>query len=65
MSHGRNQNPVFGADAVPFVATGFDASCKLWQAQSPVVEKILAGQARIKLLYAVAWPPQGIYARSH
>jgi TRAP-type C4-dicarboxylate transport system substrate-binding protein len=40
----------------------FDASYKLWQAQRPVVEKILAGQG-IKLLYAVAWPPQGIYTK--
>ena len=45
MSLLENENPVFGADAVPFVATGFDASWKLWQAQRPVVEKILAGRA--------------------
>ncbi len=35
MSLLENENPVFGADAVPFVATGFDASFKLWQAQRP------------------------------
>jgi TRAP-type C4-dicarboxylate transport system substrate-binding protein len=62
MSLLENENPVFGADAVPFVATGFDASWKLWQAQRPVVDKILAAQG-IKLLYAVAWPPQGIYTK--
>jgi len=62
MSLLENENPVFGADAVPFVATGFDASWKLWQAQRPVVEKILAAQG-IKVLYAVAWPPQGIYTK--
>ncbi len=62
MSLLENENPVFGADAVPFVATGFDASWKLWQAQRPVVDKILTGQG-IKLLYAVAWPPQGIYTK--
>jgi TRAP-type C4-dicarboxylate transport system substrate-binding protein len=62
MSLLENENPVFGADAVPFVATGFDASYKLWQAQRPVVERILAGQG-IKVLYAVAWPPQGIYTK--
>src|SRR5512141_2667354 len=60
MSLLENENPVFGADAVPFVATGFDASFKLWQAQRPVVEKILAAQG-IKPLYAVAGPPHGIY----
>jgi TRAP-type C4-dicarboxylate transport system substrate-binding protein len=62
MSLLENENPLFGADAVPFVATGFDASYKLWQAQRPVVEKVLAGQG-IRLLYAVAWPPQGIYTK--
>lgn len=62
MSLLENENPVFGADAVPFVATGFDASWKLWQAQRPVVEKILGGQG-LMLLYAVAWPPQGIYSK--
>lgn len=62
MSLLENENAVFGADAVPFVATGFDASYKLWQAQRPVAEKILAGQG-IKLLYAIAWPPQGIYTK--
>jgi TRAP-type C4-dicarboxylate transport system substrate-binding protein len=62
MSLLENENPVYGVDSVPFVATGFDASWKLWQAQRPVVEKILAAQG-IKLLYAVAWPPQGIYTK--
>jgi TRAP-type C4-dicarboxylate transport system substrate-binding protein len=62
MSLLENENPIFGADSLPFVATGFDASFKLWQAQKPVVEKILAAQG-VKLLYAVAWPPQGIYTK--
>ncbi len=62
MSLLENENPLFGADAIPFVATGFDASWKLWQAQRPVVEKVLAAQG-IRLLYAVAWPPQGIYTK--
>ena len=62
MSLLENENALFGVDSLPFVATGFDAAYKLWQAQRPVVEKILAGQG-IKLLYAVAWPPQGIYSK--
>jgi TRAP-type C4-dicarboxylate transport system substrate-binding protein len=62
MSLLENENAVFGADSVPFIATGFDESYKLWQAQRPVAEKILAGQG-IKLLYAIAWPPQGIYTK--
>lgn len=57
-----NENPVFGVDSVPFVATSFDEAFKLWQAQKPIAERILAAQG-IKLLYAVAWPPQGIYTK--
>jgi TRAP-type C4-dicarboxylate transport system substrate-binding protein len=57
-----NQNPVFGGDSLPFVATSFDDAYRLWQAQKPVAERILAKRG-VRLLYAVAWPPQGIYAK--
>lgn len=57
-----NENPVFGVDSLPFLATGFDQAYKLWQAQRPAVERLLDAQG-LKLLYAVAWPPQGIYAK--
>src|SRR4030095_269459 len=57
-----NQNPVFGVDSLPFLATGFDDAYKLWQAQKPVADRLLAKRGA-KLLYAVAWPPQGIYAK--
>lgn len=62
MSLLANQNPIYGLDSLPFVATGFDDSYRLWQAQRPVLEKVLAKRG-VKLLYAVAWPPQGIYAK--
>lgn len=57
-----NQNPVFGVDSLPFLATSFDDAHRLWQAQRPVAEQILAKRG-LKLLYAVPWPPQGIYAK--
>lgn len=57
-----NQNPVFGLDSLPFLATGFDDAWRLYQAQKPVLERILEKRG-VKLLYAVAWPPQGIYAK--
>ena len=57
-----NQNPVFGVDSLPFLATSFDDAYKLWQAQKPVADRLLAKRG-VKLLYAVAWPPQGIYAK--
>ena len=62
MSLLENENAVYGVDSIPFLATGFDAAYKLWRAQRPVAEKVLARQG-LKLVYAVAWPPQGIYAK--
>ncbi len=58
----ENEIPVFGADGVPFLATSFDAAAKLWTAQKPVIEKKLAEQG-MTVLYAVPWPPQGIYTK--
>jgi len=57
----ENENAVFGADGVPFLATGYPDAMKLYRAQKPVLEKLLAAQ-NMRLLYAVAWPPQGIFA---
>ena len=47
-----NEDPVFAADNLPFVATGYPAAFKFYQAQKPFLEKKL--QARgLRLLYAV------------
>lgn len=58
-----NENPIFEADAVPFLATSYTQASSLWQASRPLVEKELAKQ-RLKVLYAVAWPPQGLYTKT-
>ncbi len=57
-----NEDPIFAADNVPFVAPGYDAGFKFYQAQKPVLEKKLQGRG-MKLLYAVSWPGQGIYTK--
>jgi TRAP-type C4-dicarboxylate transport system substrate-binding protein len=57
-----NEDPVFAADNVPFVAPGYDNAMKFYQAQKPVLEKKLQGRG-MRLLYAVAWPGQGIYSK--
>ena len=62
MSLHENEDPVYGLDVVPFLATSFEQAKKLWDAQKPAVEKKLASQGLL-LLYAVPWPPQGIYAK--
>ncbi|MCX2861798.1 TRAP transporter substrate-binding protein [Paucibacter sp. PLA-PC-4] len=58
----ENENPIFGADGVPMLATGYAQSRKLAQAQKPHLNKVLAAQG-MQLLYTVAWPPQGIYVK--
>jgi TRAP-type transport system periplasmic protein len=57
-----NEDPVFAADNVPFVAPGYDSAMKFYQAQKPVLEKKLQGRG-LRLLYAVAWPGQGLYTK--
>lgn len=58
----QNEWQVFGADGVPFLADSYDEAAKLWQAQKPVLEKKL-GEQGMMVLYAVPWPPQGIYTK--
>ncbi len=58
-----NEEPVFNADNVPFLAAGYDAAWKLYVAQKPVLEKKLQGRG-LHLLYSVAWPGQGLYMKS-
>ena len=57
----QNEWQLFGVDGLPFLADSYDASKKLYAAQKPFLEKKLAEQGMV-LLYAVAWPPQGIYS---
>jgi TRAP-type C4-dicarboxylate transport system substrate-binding protein len=58
----ENENPMYGADGIPFLATSYAESKRLSDAQKPFTDKLLAAQG-MKLLYAVAWPPQGIYVK--
>jgi len=58
----ENEDPIFGVDVIPFLATSFTESRKLWLASKPAIEKRLASQGLI-LLFAVPWAPQGIYAK--
>jgi TRAP-type C4-dicarboxylate transport system substrate-binding protein len=57
-----NEAAVYGVDSVPFLATGYEASRKLYDAQKPYLEKQLASEG-LMLLFSVPWPPQGIYAK--
>lgn len=62
LSRLSNENPVFGVDSIPFLATNYDDAQKLWDASRPVVEEEL-GKERLKVLFSVPWPPQGLYSK--
>jgi TRAP-type C4-dicarboxylate transport system substrate-binding protein len=56
-----SEDPIFGIDVVPFLATSYDEARKLWAASKPAIERKLAAQG-LMVLFAVPWPPQGIYS---
>ncbi len=60
LSAHANENPVFGYDSIPFLATSFEASDKLRDAARPTLTKVMDAQ-NMTPLYSVPWPPQGLY----
>ncbi|TNF20563.1 MAG: C4-dicarboxylate ABC transporter substrate-binding protein [Rhodobacteraceae bacterium] len=55
-----NDNAAFGIDSMPFLATNYDEAERLWAAQKAVIDGLLDEQGMMAL-YAVPWPPQGLY----
>jgi len=56
-----NEDPVFGADSIPFLATSYSEAAKLWKVSRKAIEERFAKQG-MRVLYSVPWPPQGIYS---
>jgi TRAP-type C4-dicarboxylate transport system substrate-binding protein len=56
-----NEDPLYGVDSVPFLATGYANAAKLWKASRRAIEGRFAKQGMM-VLYSVPWPPQGIYS---
>ena len=63
MANFQNEWPLWGIDGVPFLATSFANAKRLYDASKPAIEKKLNEQG-MTLLYAVPWPPQGLYSRN-
>ncbi|MCB2038919.1 MAG: TRAP transporter substrate-binding protein, partial [Ottowia sp.] len=63
MANFQNEWPLWGIDGVPFLATSFADAKRLYDASKPAIEKKLNEQG-MTLLYAVPWPPQGLYSRN-
>jgi TRAP-type C4-dicarboxylate transport system substrate-binding protein len=62
LSRMANEDPVFGVDSIPFLASSYEEAEALWQASRPAVEEKLAAQG-LTVLYAVPWPGQSLYLR--
>jgi TRAP-type transport system periplasmic protein len=56
-----NENPLFGADSIPFLATSYADAKRLYEAAKPVQAKVLDRQG-IKMLFSVPWPGQSLYS---
>lgn len=56
-----NDDPLFKVDNIPFLSTDFESARVLWSTTRPALEKSLDAQG-LMLLFAVPWPPQGLYA---
>jgi TRAP-type C4-dicarboxylate transport system substrate-binding protein len=56
-----NEDPIFGVDSVPFLATSYADAAKLWKASRKAIEDRFAKQG-LMVLYSVPWPPQGIFS---
>ncbi len=56
-----NEDPIFEIDALPFLATSFDDARRLYEASRESMGEILEDKG-LRLLYAVPWPPQGLYS---
>ncbi|MET0731497.1 MAG: TRAP transporter substrate-binding protein, partial [Casimicrobiaceae bacterium] len=57
----ENEDPLYGLDGVPFLATSYGESLKLYKASRKALDAKLDKQGMM-LLYTVPWPPQGIYS---
>jgi len=61
LSGSANENPLYGADSVPFLATSYAEARRLYEVSRPALEKLLASQG-MKLLFSVPWPGQSLYS---
>lgn len=60
LSGHQNENILFGFDSIPFLATSFDDSERLFEAAKGPLTAALEAQ-NLHMLYSVPWPSQGLY----
>ncbi|CAN5778709.1 TRAP transporter substrate-binding protein DctP [soil metagenome] len=60
LSRLANEDPVFGVDSIPFLASSYEEAEALWAASREAVSDRLAEEG-LTVLYAVPWPGQSLY----
>ena len=58
----ENEDPIFGLDTIPFLASSYADAKKLYVARKDAMAAKLDSQG-LMLLYVVPWGPQGLYAK--
>lgn len=61
LSGAANENPLFGVDSIPFLASTYGDSKRLYLAAKPAQDKVLSAQG-IQTLFSVPWPGQSLYS---
>lgn len=62
MNQQIGEDPFFGIESLPFLATGYEELKRLQKLTRPHFEEIVA-KFNQKLLYVVPWPPQNVFAK--
>jgi TRAP-type C4-dicarboxylate transport system substrate-binding protein len=57
-----NEDPLYGLDGVPFLATSYPDAMKLYKASRKALDAKLGAQGMM-MLFSVPWPPQGVYSK--
>ena len=57
-----NEDPLYGLDGVPFLATSYPDALKLYKVSRKALDAKLGAQGMM-ILFTVPWPPQGIYSK--
>ena len=63
LANAGNEDALYEADMVPFLARGLDESWELYQLQKPMLEERF-GRQNLKMLYSVCWPGNGMFAKN-
>jgi TRAP-type C4-dicarboxylate transport system substrate-binding protein len=63
LSNHGNEDALYEADMIPFLAAGFERSWKLYAIQKPMLQERL-GKQGMRMLYSVAWPGNGIFSKT-